>query len=63
MSGAIVFKATRVPINALWRNLASGASMDDFLEWFPTVSREHVEAVLTQTYRELAVATEQVVLL
>lgn len=61
MSGAIVFKGTRVPINALWNNLASGASIDDFLEWFPTVAREQAEAVLKEAYRELAAATEQVV--
>jgi len=46
MSGAWVFRGTRVPVKALFENLADGASIDDFLEWFPGVSRQQVEAVL-----------------
>ena len=40
MSGAPVFRGTRVPIDALWNNLASGMSLDEFLENFPGVRRE-----------------------
>jgi uncharacterized protein (DUF433 family) len=40
MSGIPVFKGTRVPIDALWNNLASGISLDAFLENFPSVRRE-----------------------
>lgn len=40
MSGMPVFKGTRVPIDALWNNLASGQSIDGFLENFPSVRRE-----------------------
>ena len=39
MSGAPVFRGTRVPIDALWNNLASGMSLDEFLENFPGVRR------------------------
>jgi uncharacterized protein (DUF433 family) len=47
VSGAWVFSNTRVPVMALFENLEDGASVDDFLEWFPGVSRHQVEAVLT----------------
>ena len=46
VSGAWVFKGTRVPVRALFENLEDGASIDDFLEWFPGVTRRQVEAVL-----------------
>ena len=46
VSGAWLFKGTRVPVKALFENLEAGARIDEFLEWFPGVSREHVEAVL-----------------
>jgi uncharacterized protein (DUF433 family) len=42
VSGAWVFKGTRVPVRALFENLEEGASVDDFLEWFPGVTREQV---------------------
>ncbi|MGH7950607.1 MAG: DUF433 domain-containing protein [Limisphaerales bacterium] len=35
-----------MPVRALFENLETGASMNDFLEWFPGVEREQVEAVL-----------------
>jgi uncharacterized protein (DUF433 family) len=45
-----------VPVKALFENLESGARVDDFLEWFPGVTREHVEAVLEHAERSRAVA-------
>ncbi|MBK9155722.1 MAG: DUF433 domain-containing protein [Chloracidobacterium sp.] len=42
MSGAPVFTGTRVPVSALLENLEAGVSLDEFLENFPTVSREQV---------------------
>ena len=56
VSGAWVFKGTRVPVKALFENLEHGARVDDFLEWFPGVTREQVEAVLEHAERSLAVA-------
>ncbi len=46
VSGAWVFRDTRVPVSALFENLRDGATIDQFLEWFPGVSRAQVEAVL-----------------
>jgi len=46
VSGAWVFAGTRVPVRALFENLEGGARIEEFLEWFPGVSREQVVAVL-----------------
>ena len=46
MSGTPVFEGTRVPIEALLENLAAGVSLDEFLENFPTVTREQALAIL-----------------
>jgi len=46
VSGAWVFKNSRVPVRALFENLESGATIDQFLEWFPGVAREQVVTVL-----------------
>jgi uncharacterized protein (DUF433 family) len=56
VSGAWVFKGTRVPVKALFENLEDGARLDDFLEWFPGVTREQAEAVLRHAEQSLAVA-------
>jgi uncharacterized protein (DUF433 family) len=53
VSGSWVFKGTRVPVNALFENLEGGASVDDFLGWFPGVQRKQVEAVLEHASRSL----------
>ena len=45
-SGAWVFRGTRVPLAALFENLRDGASIEEFLTWFPGVQRAQVEAVL-----------------
>ena len=46
MSGAVVFAGTRVPVQTLLDYLEEGDTLDQFLEDFPTVSREHAIAVL-----------------
>ncbi len=46
VGGAWLFKGTRVPVRALFENLEAGASINEFLDWFPGVSRGQVEAVL-----------------
>ena len=53
VSGAWLFVGTRVPVKALFENLESGATVEDFLEWFPGVKREQVEAVLDHAQRSL----------
>jgi uncharacterized protein (DUF433 family) len=54
VSGAWVFRGSRVPVRALFENLESGASIDDFLKWFPGVTLEQVEAVLAHAEQSLA---------
>jgi uncharacterized protein (DUF433 family) len=53
VSGSWVLRGTRVPVVALFENLEGGASVEDFLSWFPGVSREQVEAVLECTIASL----------
>jgi len=56
VSGAWVFKGTRVPVRALFENLEEGASVDEFLRWFPGVTKEQALAVLTHAEKSLALA-------
>lgn len=46
MSGAVVFAGTRVPVQTLMDYLEESGSLDEFLEDFPSVTREHAIAVL-----------------
>ena len=46
MSGSVVFAGTRVPVQTLLDYLEEGDTLDQFLEDFPTVSREHAVALL-----------------
>lgn len=46
VSGAWVFKGTRVQVAALFENLEDDASVHEFVEWFPGVAVEQVRAVL-----------------
>jgi uncharacterized protein (DUF433 family) len=55
VSGAWVFSGTRVPVKALFENLEDGATIDQFLEWFPGVTREQALAVLE--FAEASLAT------
>src|ERR1051325_10569233 len=56
VSGAWLFKGTRVPVKALFENLEEGARLDDFLDWFPGVTREQVLAVLNHAEKSLVTA-------
>ena len=51
VSGTWVFRGTRVPVAALFENLREGASIDEFLEWFPGIQRSQVESVLEHEAR------------
>jgi uncharacterized protein (DUF433 family) len=57
VSGVWVFRGTRVPISALFENLRDGATIEEFLEWFPGVERAQVEAVLDYEIEMLAKST------
>ncbi len=54
VSGAWVFRGSRVPVRSLFENLEAGASVADFLQWFPGVERPQVEAVLEYARQSLA---------
>jgi uncharacterized protein (DUF433 family) len=54
VSGTWLFRGTRVPVKALFENLEGGATIEEFLTWFPGVSREQVEKVLEHAQRSLA---------
>jgi uncharacterized protein (DUF433 family) len=60
MSGTPVFEGTRVPVDGLLNNLAAGVSLDEFLENFPSVSREQALAVLkfsSETLKKLGLSS------
>jgi len=46
VSGTPVFTGTRVPIDALITNLEAGLTLDEFLDNFPSVTREQALQVL-----------------
>ena len=45
LSGAWVFKDTRMPVSAVFENLEEGATVEDIMEWFH-LSREQIVPVL-----------------
>lgn len=46
LSGQTVFAGTRVPVETLFDHLEAGVPLDEFLDDFPTVSREQAVALL-----------------
>ena len=56
VSGAWVFRGTRVPVSALFENIEGGATVEQFLEWFPGVTRQQVDGVLEHAARSLQTA-------
>lgn len=54
MGGTPVFAGTRVPVETLLDYLKAGESIDDFLDGFPTVSREQVIVLLEEAGKQLA---------
>ena len=53
MSGALCFTGTRVPVKNLFDYLAGTSSLEEFLEDFPSVSRERAVAVLEAAHEVL----------
>ncbi len=47
VSGAFVFTGTRIPVATFFENLKAGATIDEFLEWFPGARRDQIDAVLS----------------
>ncbi|WP_447986083.1 DUF433 domain-containing protein [Nitrospira sp. Nam74] len=56
MGGTPVFYGTRVPIQTLLEYLEAGESIDDFLEGFPSVTRQQVIAFLEEAKDRLVSA-------
>ena len=52
VSGAWVFRGTRMPVSIVFENLESGATIDEIMEWFH-VTREQIVAVLEFAARSL----------
>lgn len=53
MGGTPVFTGTRVPVQTLLDYLKAGESIDDFLDGFPTVTREQVIVFLEETGKQI----------
>jgi uncharacterized protein (DUF433 family) len=53
MSGALCFTGTRVPVKSLFEYLEGTSSLEEFLEDFPSVSRERAVAVLEAARQQL----------
>ena len=54
VSGTWIFRGTRVPVSALFANIEGGATVEEFIKWFPGVSREQVNLVLEHAAQSLA---------
>ena len=53
VSGAVVFKGTRVPVEALFENLRGGLSLEEFFDNYPSVQRSQVDAVLALASQDI----------
>ena len=53
MSGALCFTGTRVPVKNLFDYLEGKSSLEEFLEDFPSVTRERAVAVLEIAHQQL----------
>lgn len=53
MGGTPVFAGSRVPVQTLLDYLKAGESIDDFLDGFPTVTREQVIALLEEAGKQI----------
>ena len=51
LGGTPVFAGTRVPVQNLWDYLETDSPLEEFLDDFPTVTREQTEAVIRETNR------------
>ncbi len=56
VSGAWVFRGTRVPVSALFENLEDGVLVSQFVEWYPGVTTEQARAVLEHAARSTLAA-------
>ena len=54
LGGTPVFRGTRVPLQALFDSLEGGETLEEFLQGFPTVTRELAIAALEQAQQLLS---------
>ena len=47
MSGALVFKGTRIPVQTFFDHLDHGGTIDQFLEWYDGITRKQLEIAET----------------
>jgi uncharacterized protein (DUF433 family) len=59
MSGTPVFAGSRVPVRALIDYISEGHSLDDFLDDFPSVTREHALELLEVLQQQLLAGTDE----
>jgi len=55
VSGAWLFKGTRMSVSVIFENLKAGANIEEIMEWFDGLDREQVEAVIEFAARSLDV--------
>ncbi len=53
MSGALVFRGTRVPVDVLFESLLGGSTLEEILDDFPTIGRERAEEALRLAQRSI----------
>jgi uncharacterized protein (DUF433 family) len=53
LGGTPVFAGTRVPVRILFEHLEAGDSLDDFLDNFPTVTRDQTTALLDLAMKQI----------
>lgn len=53
MSGALVFKGTRIPVDVLFESLLGGSTLDEILDDFPSIGRGRAEAAVRLAVRSL----------
>ena len=56
VSGALVFRGTRIPVEAFFETLAAGMSLDDLLRNYPSSGRERPEAAILLAARKFRAA-------
>ena len=59
LGGTPVFAGTRVPIRVLFEHLEAGDRLDDFLDNYPTVTREQAIELLERAARSVAKAGDE----
>jgi uncharacterized protein (DUF433 family) len=57
LGGTPVFRGTRVPLQALFDSLEGGETLEDFLEGYPSVTREMAVAALEEAQQLLSAKT------